>query len=322
MRERYNLEFRFLFRAYRHHDRNTSPVPLEARPELFEKGLYTCAWQARADAGCERNREARKYGDSDGEILRWQTVAAVLKLSVRRGVPSIPSVPHEHPSPPPVFAVINLPRAKVGNTRILITAGHRGNSVGPTNHGARPINSRPYCGWERDGCETAAATASNGRCVHRHSGELFLPRYKSSHLNLGPRNVVLPPPVIYYFIFVAETMRWIPTRSQRGDTRTEDLSSGFKCYGTHFATLCTNEKFEYLYLNVGYHVAQRKFFWAEGTLDLTECCAWYLREISRSQYFYKRSREFGKVDIRVKKKHRRKRKDLRRRHLASLLCPT
>lgn len=49
------------------------------------------------DAGCERNREARKYGVSDGEILRWQTVVAVLKLSVRRA-----------PLRPPPFVVHTL----------------------------------------------------------------------------------------------------------------------------------------------------------------------------------------------------------------------
>lgn len=72
--------------------------------------------------------------------------AAVLKLSEYELVP--PSPQSRRPSRP--FPPLLIFRAKVGNTGILITARHRGNSVGPTNHGARPINSRPYCGRERE----------------------------------------------------------------------------------------------------------------------------------------------------------------------------
>lgn len=152
----------------------------------FKKRIIHLCVTGVAGNDCERNREARKYGDSDGEILRWQTVAAVLKLSVRaRALLPIPS-----PSPVSPFSPLLIFRAKVGNTGILIIARHRGNSVGPTNHGARPINSRPYCGRERDGCEAAATRSGNGRCVHRHS-QLFLPSYKFLYLNLRSSVIVL-----------------------------------------------------------------------------------------------------------------------------------
>jgi len=49
-------------------DRNTSLVPLEARPELFEKGLYLRVTGRRMPANAiERQGNT---GDSDGEILR------------------------------------------------------------------------------------------------------------------------------------------------------------------------------------------------------------------------------------------------------------
>lgn len=51
-------------------------------------------------------------------------------------------------------------RAKVGTAWILIMAGHRGNSVGPTNHEARPINS-----WRRTrGVGEGVPGECNGQC--------------------------------------------------------------------------------------------------------------------------------------------------------------
>lgn len=120
-------------------------------------------------SGAERSGEAR---DEGGEAPRG-LVATALAVAAR------------HPlfRRPPAFSLLLIFRAKVGNTGILITAGHRGNSVGPTNHGARPINSRPYCGgrgarWMRSGGGRRCG-GGNGRRVQRHSG-LFPPSPLSS----------------------------------------------------------------------------------------------------------------------------------------------